>query len=84
MKNNYIYDNYCTATLTSLTYAMKAQRALTAAGLYAEVVKLDSEQAKKGCSYGVRYPCEYENKVRSVLRDGNIGVRRYLRGGRSV
>jgi len=81
---NYIYNNYCTATLTSLTYAMKAQRALTSAGLYAEVVKLDSEQAKRGCSYGVRYPCEYESKVKEVLREGKLGVRRYLRGGDSV
>lgn len=81
---NYIYNNYCTATLASLTYAMKAQKALTVAGLYAEVIKLDSEQAKRGCAYGVRYPCEYESKVKTVLGDGNIGVRRYIKGGESV
>ena len=81
---NYIHNNYCTATLASLTYAMKAQKALTVAGLYAEVIKLDSEQAKRGCAYGVRYPCEYESRVKAVLSDGNIGVRRYIKGGESV
>ena len=84
MKNNYIYNTHCTATLASLTYAMKAQKALTVAGLYSEVIKLDSEQAKKGCAYGIKYPCEYESRVKETLESQNIGVRRYLKGGDSL
>ncbi len=78
---NYLGNIYCTATLTSLTYAMKAQRSLTEKGLYSEIIKLDSASAKRGCAYGIKYPCEYEDKIKTVLRESGIGVRRYLRGG---
>lgn len=78
MKNDNIY---CTAALSSLTYAMKAQRAIEAAGLNSDIVKLDSRHTRRGCSYGVQFHCEYTSKIKSVLRESGIGVSKYLSGG---
>lgn len=75
--NNY----YCTAALTSLTYAMKAQKALYAVGLHSDIVKLSAGSSKRGCEYGVQFPCELEDQIKRALRSSDIGVRRYLREG---
>ena len=78
MKNNNIY---CTAALSSLTYAMKAQRALESAGLHSDIVKLDSRRSRHGCAYGVKFKCEHAASVRSVMKENGIGVIKYLNGG---
>ena len=78
MKTNNVY---CTAALTSLTYAMKAQKILGAAGLHSDIVKLSAGSTKHGCEYGVQFRCEYEEQIKRTLRSSEIGVRRYLREG---
>lgn len=74
-------QTYCTAALVSLTYAMKAQKALSAAGLHSDIVKLDSSRTRRGCAYGVQFRCEYSDNIRRVLQADGIGVRQYLEGG---
>ncbi len=76
-----INDTYCTAALASLTYAMKAQRVLSSAGLNSDIVKLDSSKTKHGCGYGVRFFCDSTDAVKRALRSGGITVRQYVSGG---
>ena len=71
----------CTAALASLTFAIKAQHALTDAGISAKVTKLSPDVAKRGCEYGISYPCEHQSEVKANLRANGIGVRRFLKGG---
>lgn len=76
--------NYCTAALASLTYAMKAQSVLSAAGLYTDIVKLDPARSKRGCAYGVQFECDSSDKVRQALKSSGVSVSRYIRGGGDI
>ena len=78
MKNS---NTNCTAALSSLTYAIKAQRALEGAGLYSDIVKLDSRRTRHGCADGIEFSCEYMTRVKSVMKENGIGVIKYLNGG---
>lgn len=71
----------CTAALGSLTYAIKAQRALAEAGVHSEIVKLDSSMTRRGCSYGVEYSCSDQRSVRAVMSAEKITVTGYINGG---
>lgn len=67
----------CVAVIGSMTQAMKAQRALANAAIFAGVEKVDSSMTRRGCAYAVSYACNQEANVREVLR--NAGIR--IRGG---
>lgn len=71
----------CTAAADSLTYAMKAQRALADIGIGCDIVKLDPSQAKRGCEYGVSFDCTRTDEVRRTLSGAGVRVKRYLKGG---
>ena len=51
-----------------MTHAVKARRVLAASGIQCEIVNIDSSVTKRGCAYGVTFPCEMKNRVQSVLR----------------
>lgn len=70
----------CTASMSSLTYAIKGQRALSQEGISCEIVKLDPSLTKKGCAYGIEFPCSEHRKTRAVLTKENIPVTTYLNG----
>lgn len=55
----------------SMTQAMAATRALASASLPSSVRKTNGE-SRRGCSYGVTYPCEKEDTVRSILANAGI------------
>ena len=74
----------CTAALASLTYAIKAQRALSEMGIEAKTVKLDRNQSSRGCEYGISYDCSLHPRVKEALRLSGIGARRYMRGGGEI
>ena len=67
----------CAVELGSVTYAMKAQRALAAAAIHSTVVKTESSSSKRGCTYGIRFSCQQEQNVRTVLRAARIGVKQW-------
>ena len=71
----------CTATIGSLTLAMKAKSALDAASLYCKIVKLDPSMTRRGCAYGIEYDCENHKAVRSAFNTAKISVSSYIRGG---
>ena len=76
--------NYCTAALASLTYAMKAQGVLSAAGFYTDIIKLDPSRSRRGCAYGIQFDCNDSDKVRKALKASGIDVTRYIRGGGDI
>ena len=71
----------CTAALGSLTYAIKAQRALIENEIPCEIVKLDSSMTRRGCAYGVTFSCEEQRAARSVLSKEKITVTGFVNGG---
>lgn len=71
----------CLAVVGSLTQAMQAQRVLTAAAVLCHVEKADSAVTRRGCAYGVSFPCAQEAAVRRILREAGIRVRGGTGGG---
>ena len=71
----------CIAAVGSMTASIKAERALLAAGITAYVVSLLPEETRRGCAYGVQYPCAFEAQVRAALRDAHLSVSQYLKRG---
>lgn len=69
-----------TAHLSSMTVALKAQRALAAAAIRAEIVKSDST-ANHGCSYGIVFSSAQLANVRTILSAAHVHVRRYENDG---
>ena len=73
--------NVCTAAMESLTYAMKAKRALADAEIAADIVKPGSSAQKRGCEYGISFDCSALDEVKRILAGAGIRPRRYLKGG---
>lgn len=63
----------CVAAIGSMTQAIAAQRILNREGVFSEVEGVDPTRVRRGCSYGVSFPCGYEKRVRELL--GKEGVR---------
>ena len=70
----------CTAAIGSLTSAIKAQRALAQAGIAGDIVKLDASMTRRGCAYGVEFPCEEGRSVRTIMNAEKITVSNYING----
>lgn len=73
--------NICTAAIGSLTVAMKAHSVLAGTGLENKIVKLDPSMTRRGCAYGIEYPCEDHKAVRSAFNTAKISVSSYIKGG---
>ena len=71
----------CTAAIGSLTYAIKAKRALEQAGLVGNIVKLNASMTRRGCAYGLEFHCEDQRAVRAVMNAQSIPVTDYINGG---
>ena len=65
----------CTATLASMTQAIKAQKVLAAAAIPASIVKTEPASSLQGCSYGVEFSCNQVKNVRKVL--GGMSVKKW-------
>ena len=57
-----------TITVGSLTYALKAKKAIEKLGIRVGIVKGKSHTGDKGCTYGIEYPVQLEMTVISELR----------------
>ena len=62
----------CLITMKSVTYAMKAQRILTQAGITVTPVKLGNDYSQKGCTHGLRFECRQRNQVIRLLQEGGV------------
>ena len=70
----------CVAVIGSMTQSMQAQNVLAMAAVRAEIIKADSLQDRRGCTYALTYPCEQAQNVERILRNANIRVL-YYHGG---
>ncbi len=57
----------CISAKKSMTHAIKARRLLSAAGISSEIVNLDASVTRRGCAYGVSFPCERAEAVQRIL-----------------
>ena len=74
----------CTAALSSLTYAIKAEHILKDFGIFSRVAKLEPGVARRGCEYGISFNCVDLPRVKQAFREAKIPVKRYLRGGGEI
>ncbi len=77
-------NHICIASLTSQTYANKAQKCLSNAVIQSRIVKLNSDMNKNGCSYGIEFPCEQLKNVKNALENAGIKVKRYFHDGEEI
>lgn len=73
--------NKCIVSLGSITVATRAQRALSGAAIYSEIVKLGDDSQEKGCTYGLEFGCPSKGNVKTVLENAGIRIRGYIQGG---
>ncbi len=71
----------CRAALGPMSAAIRAERALLAADIFAQVVALEPGETKRGCAFGVEFACIDEARVRAVLRTSRITVSQYFKKG---
>ncbi len=71
----------CTASIGSLTHAMKGQKLLAEVGIAANIVKLDAKKTRRGCAYGIEFSCSELKKVRTKLGASHLPVSEYFSGG---
>ena len=62
----------CAIALKSMTYAIKAKKALNDNYINAEVIKLSPSMTQKGCAYGVKFDCVNLYLVQEALRKNSI------------
>ncbi|MBO5281324.1 MAG: DUF3343 domain-containing protein [Clostridia bacterium] len=79
-----MYYQNCTASLGSQTRAIKAQHILTRASIPCTVVATTVQDGKRGCGYGVEFPCSMLSQVKTILEQNTVAVREYSGGDRSL
>ena len=62
------------AAIGSVTYAMKAKKALERIGIRASLIKVTPRKEGDGCTYGIEYDAAHEMAVAGVLR--TLGISR--------
>ena len=68
----------CIAAVGGMTAALKAQHVLLSAGVAAEVLSLSPSQTKRGCAFGVSFPCTALQHARATLREGGVTVSQFI------
>ncbi|MBE6661663.1 MAG: DUF3343 domain-containing protein [Ruminococcaceae bacterium] len=71
----------CTASIGSLTHAMKGQRLLSDVGIESRIVKLDAKRTRRGCAYGIEFSCAELKSAKSTLGASHLPVSEYFSGG---
>ena len=66
----------CRMSIGSMTAALRAQRMVRASAIRCEVIKTEEGSARRGCMYGILFPCYHEQNVRRILSDAGIRGRR--------
>lgn len=62
----------CILTMQSMTHAIRAKSVLSQKGIAVSVVSIDPALTAKGCAYGIRFPCEAEERIRMHLSVKNV------------
>lgn len=57
----------CVATMRSITVALRAQKILRQQGIYSEIVNVDGNLTKYGCTYGLAFSCAHTETARRLF-----------------
>ncbi|MEE0968397.1 MAG: putative Se/S carrier-like protein [Clostridia bacterium] len=76
--------NLCTASMTSETYAIKAQKILAEGGIYSRIIRLDGERSRRGCAYAIEFPCYNTENVKAMLQKGRVRARHFYMGEKEL
>lgn len=71
----------CVAALGTMTMAIKGSHLLAQGGIRAQVVALSPAETKRGCGYGVSFPCEQAEQVKRLFKGAHFPVTQYLQRG---
>ena len=66
-----------TITVGSVTYAIKAKKALASIGIKTKLIKVDSSKRDLGCEYGIEFPSAYFLDVVAELKKEKINYSLY-------
>lgn len=77
-REEYNQMSRCIAGMGSVTQAMKAQNALSQMSIHSQIVKLDSSMTRRGCSYGVEFPCCQRNNAKMVIEASGMRYEEYI------
>lgn len=69
--------NSCIFLTGSVTYAIKAKRLLAESSILVQTTKVSSHRGRKGCIYGIEFPCQQANNIRRILESAGIGFEEY-------
>ena len=62
----------CVASLRSMTYAVKAKKALATFDIEAEIIRLEPQMTHNGCAYGIKFDCINLYSVQDALSKKHI------------
>lgn len=79
-KERTVTDVRSIAVFPTLTAAERARRALAAAAIPAETVKVDSSRTRRGCSWGVAFSDIQLRGVMAVFGNAGIKTREIISG----
>ncbi len=63
----------CIISIKNLTLAQMAKKILSREGISADIVSVDPNLTKNGCSYGLSFNCTQAYRVKSILNRASIG-----------
>lgn len=66
------------AIFPTFTAAERARRALSAAAIAAETVKVEASRTRRGCTWGVAFPSAQQRNVQVVFSNAGIKTREIL------
>lgn len=69
----------CVVALKSMTYAIKAQRALNEVLITSEIIRLEPHMTSKGCAYGLKFNCLNLNLIHDIFRKKSIKYSEIIR-----
>ena len=69
--------NTTTITVGSVTYAIKAKKALSGIGIKSKLIKVDSSKTARGCEYGIEFPSSVFLDVVAELKRNKINYSVY-------
>ena len=62
----------CVASLKSMTYAIKAKKALSEINVFSEIIKIDPKLTHNGCAYGIKFDCINLYSVKDALTKNHV------------
>ncbi len=57
----------CILAMQSMTYAEKAKRAAASLAIRCEIVSIDPSVTRRGCAYGLTFPCREAERLLASL-----------------